>query len=147
MQYNVPNELIPNPRYKCTGHECPWSNYKEGIHWGLYKENGKQMGNCTLCMNKCENDPECGSLECGLDLPLPDGTVKKAHCSWWKRGTCETAGEFSTNPHNLIMTCKKQGKFKHVKINILHIITFLFMQCTTFCFPSTRISSNNNDSS
>ena len=111
MQYKIPKEFIPNPNYKCTGHECPWSHYKEGIHWGFYKEDGKNIGTCEDCMSRCDNDPACGSVECGVDQTLPDGTVIEAHCSWWLKGSCQTAAEFSTNPSNLIWTCKKKGKF------------------------------------
>ena len=62
-------------------------------------------------MSKCDNDQSCGSVECGPDQSLPDGTILKGQCSWWKTGVCETAAEFSINPHNYILTCKKLGKF------------------------------------
>ena len=111
IQYNIPAEHIPNPQYRCTSHECPWNQYKEEIDWGFYKEDGEHIDNCRLCMTRCDDDPACGSVECGENQNLPDGTVVKAHCSWWRKGKCETGPEFSTNPNNLILTCKKQRKF------------------------------------
>ena len=108
MQYKVQSEFIPNSNYRCTGHECPWSAYIEGT----------DIDSCEMCMSRCDIDPSCGSVECGPDQHLPDGTVLNGHCSWWRKGVCETAAEFSTNPANYIWTCKKQRKFNHFPIKI-----------------------------
>ena len=110
MQYKIPADYIPNPNYRCTGHECPWSAYIEGQDWGFYKNNGQHINSCKACMSRCDNTTSCGSIECGPDQPLTDGTVLRGYCSWWREGLCETAQEFSTNPHNYIWTCKKQRK-------------------------------------
>ena len=67
-------------------------------------------------MARCDNDPSCGSVECGPDQDLPDGKTLEGYCSWWKVGKCEAAAEFSTNPQNLILTCKKQRKHEYVKL-------------------------------
>ena len=115
MQYTIPKEYIPNPyqlTYRCTGHECPWSQYNNGTDFGYYMEREEHIDDCGSCMSKCDNDPFCGSVECGPDQPLPDGTILKGYCSWWRKGKCETAAEFSTNPENYVWTCKKQCKYK-----------------------------------
>ena len=116
MQYKVQSQFIPNSNYRCTWHECPWSAYIEGADWGFYKENGGDIDSCEICMSRCDMDPACGSVECGPDQNLPDGTVLSGHCSWWRKGFCETAAEFSTNPANYIWTCKKQRKIHHFRI-------------------------------
>ena len=103
--------MIPNPRYKCTWHECAWSQYEKGTDWGFYKEGGEDIRTCDVCMRRCDEDPSCGSVECGNDQPLLDGTVIKSYCSWWRKGSCETADEFTTNPKDFIMTCKKGTGF------------------------------------
>ena len=113
MQYNFDMGHFPNPyrlTYRCTGHECPWSQYNNGTDFGFYEEGGGHIKDCGSCMAKCDEDPSCGSVECGPDQPLPDGTVLEGYCSWWRTGKCETAAEFSTNPNNYILTCKKQCK-------------------------------------
>ena len=111
IKYDIPNEDIPNPRYKCTHHNCPWSEYQKDVHWGFYIEMGANITGCELCMTKCDHNMSCGSVECGEDQPLLDGTVVKAHCSWWRKGSCETAEEFTTNPADFIWTCKKKGNY------------------------------------
>ena len=111
MQYTIPKEYIPSPyqlTYRCTGYECPWSNYNNCTDFGFYKEGEEHINDCGSCMAKCDNDSLCGSVECGPDQPLPDGRVLKGYCSWWRTGNCESAAEFSTNPENYIWTCKKQ---------------------------------------
>ena len=58
-------------------------------------------------MALCDKDERCSSLECGEDMNLPDDSVKRAHCSWWSNKTCQKAEEFTLNPANYILTCKK----------------------------------------
>ena len=77
-------------------------------------------------MTRCDNDPACGSVECGENQNLPDGTVVKAHCSWWRKGKCETGPEFSTNPNNLILTCKKQRKFLYSNTRNITFMSFFY---------------------
>ena len=59
-------------------------------------------------MAKCDEDVDCSSLECGSDQKFLDGRIKKAHCSYWRSGSCEKAEEFTMNPFNYIRTCKKK---------------------------------------
>ena len=107
IQYAV---SIYEPQYRCTHHECPWSHYEEDTDFGFWTDNGERIASCTRCMELCDNDPSCGSVECGPDQDLPSGSVLSGYCSWWKAGKCEAAAEFTTNPANYILTCKKQGK-------------------------------------
>ena len=58
-------------------------------------------------MELCDKDERCSSLECGEDMHLPDNSVKYAHCSWWSNNTCRRPEEFTLNPANYILTCKK----------------------------------------
>ena len=115
IQYNIPQEYIPDSQYRCTHHECPWSQYEEDIDFGFWKDGEERITSCQTCMERCNNDPSCGSVECGPDHNLPDGTVLYGYCSWWAVGKCEKAAEFSTNPANYIWTCKKERKFKSYK--------------------------------
>ena len=79
-------------------------------------------------MSKCDIDPSCGSVECGPDQVLPDNTTLKGQCGWWKTGVCETAAEFSINPHNYIWTCKKLGKFLfYIHQVLVHDFIFKFI--------------------
>ena len=110
VQYTIPQEYIPNPRYRCTGHECPWSQYKENIDFGFWEINGHRITSCADCMVLCDDNESCGSVECGPDQDLPDGTKIMGYCAWWRPGVCETAAEFTTNPANYIWTCQKQRK-------------------------------------
>ena len=111
IQYDVSQDFIPNPRYRCTHHECPWSQYKEDTDFGFWTDSGERIANCERCMERCDNNQTCGSVECGPDQALPSGSILFGYCSWWRKGVCETAAEFTTNPNNYILTCKKQGEF------------------------------------
>ena len=110
VTYDVPNEYIPNPGYMCTQHECNWCEYEKDVEWGFYKQYGSHISGCSRCMAFCDADVSCTSLECGEDQYLLDGTVKMAHCSWWRNRTCEKASEFTLNPPNYILTCTKRNK-------------------------------------
>ena len=112
---------IPNPGYRCTHHECPWSQYEEEIDFGFWTDAGERIANCERCMEKCDNNQTCGSVECGPDQALSSGSVLFGYCAWWKKGNCETAAEFTTNPENYILTCKKQCK--------LHVENLKFFYC------------------
>ena len=85
------------------------------VDWGFYTENDQPItgNNCESCMSKCENDENCGSVECGRDQELQHQQTKHSHCSWWRNGNCEEAFEYSLdqNKQNYIWTCKKQGTF------------------------------------
>ena len=108
IKYQVPTKDIPNPGYRCTYHQCAWNHYLKYVDWGFYlDENGNNITGCAQCMEKCDADKQCSSLECGKDQPFLDGTVKRAHCSYWYNGVCEKAEEFTLNPRNYIWTCLK----------------------------------------
>ena len=115
-QYEIPqNEVnILNPGYKCSNHECPWYKYEYGSDYGYWMDDGKQIKSCKRCMEICDVDPSCGSVQCGPDQSLPNG-VAEGFCIWWKKGKCVKATEFTvTQPANdlfdFIWTCKKHGK-------------------------------------
>ena len=115
MQYNYPLEDFPDylvlpTKYKATPCECRWDEYTEGTEWGFYYNGGSNITGCAACMEKCDLDPSCGSVECGEDQPLLDGSIIPAHCTWWRNGTCQTEDEFKLNPNNFIVTAKKLGK-------------------------------------
>ena len=82
----------------------------ENTDYGFWEDGGQPIDSCQRCMERCDNDQSCGSVECGPDQDLPDGSTLPGHCSWWKVGKCETAAEFTTNPPNSIWTCMKQSK-------------------------------------
>ena len=92
----------------CTHHECNWNDFTKGTDWDFYTDNGRNISGCSPCMQKCEVDPNCYSLECGEDQPLPDGTTKYAHCSWWNEHSCFKYEDFTLNAPNYIWTCRKQ---------------------------------------
>ena len=115
MRYNFPSNELPDPtNYKASYCECRWDEYQQDSgdgtgDWGFYTEAGSNITDCATCMQKCSLDSNCGSVECGTNQTLIDGTVITPHCTWWRTGVCETAQEFKLNPHNLIITAKKKG--------------------------------------
>ena len=78
-----------------------------GNNRGKTVKSHKQISDLETCTTLCDEDTKCTSLECGADQPLLDETVIKGHCSYWYNGACEKPEEFTLNPQNLIMTCKK----------------------------------------
>ena len=121
IEYEIQSDYIPNPGYKCTQRECPWDNYIKDTEFGFYLENGKNISgyNCETCMTRCDNDPGCSSVECGADLPLPNGKVVKSHCSWWGRYMCDDGVELTLDQSsvtNYMWTCKKEKG-----ISIIHL--------------------------
>ena len=94
--------------YKCTAHECAWSDYQRYSDWDFFIQNGSNITDCGQCMALCDGSQNCTSLECGPDQLLPDGTIINGYCSYWTHGLCESATEFTLNPHNYIWTCKKE---------------------------------------
>ena len=108
--------------YKCTHHECNWADYKKGLDWDFYTENGRNISGCRSCMEQCQANPQCQSIECGNDQPLLDGTVIPAYCSWWRKGACQTSDEFSLNGLNFIWTCTKKGNLIKQKLKISNFI-------------------------
>ena len=109
-EVSLPNDLFPD-LYRCTHHECDWRDYKKGTHWDFFLDNGRNISGCRPCMQRCSNHDYCHSLECGEDHTLPDGTTKYAYCSWWDAQSCKKYDEFTLNPNNYILTCrKKEGK-------------------------------------
>ena len=112
IEYEISSDWIPNPGYKCTHRECPWDNYIKDTEFGFYLENGKNISgtNCETCMIRCDNDPGCSSVECGIDQLLPNDKVVKSHCSWWGRNMCDDGWELTLDQSsntNYMWTCKK----------------------------------------
>jgi len=108
IKYDVDSSKIPNDRFKCTHYECPWSEYSKGTDWGFYLENGRNISGCQQCMERCEADENCQSIECGPDQPFMDGSIRAAHCSWWSKDACYKAEDFTLNPQNFILTCRQK---------------------------------------
>ena len=109
IKYDIESSNIPNDLFKCTHYECNWGYYTKGKDWDFYTNNGRNISGCRDCMKICEADPKCKSLECGEDQPLPDGTTKYAHCSWWSEKACYKHEDFTLNPNNYILTCRRKG--------------------------------------
>ena len=70
-----------------------------------------------MCKEKCNNDPNCGAVECG---GFEDG-FKNTKCAWWKFDKCtdkNSPGWFTYTPeqYHYGYTCYK-GK----KVNIYEI--------------------------
>ena len=82
--------------YVCGNRHCLWENYKKNEDWGYYS---KSNNDCKFCQEQCNNDSNCGGVECG-------GNVN--YCSWWKHGICVTESE-KTEVHNEHQTCYKAG--------------------------------------
>ena len=109
IKYNIDSQQIPNDLFKCTHYECPWRDYTKGTDWDFYLENGRNISGCNLCMERCEADENCQSVECGNDQPLLDGSIIAAHCSWWSKDACYKHDDFTLNPKNFIWTCRQKG--------------------------------------
>ena len=69
--------LFKLDQHACEDIGCNWSDYIENQDWGYYSTT---EGDCEPCQDKCDQDQNCGAVECG------DG-----YCSWWKVGTCSTS--------------------------------------------------------
>ena len=63
--------------YKCENRTCDWALYQECTDWGYYS---KTNGDCSVCKDDCNKDPNCGAIECG-----------GGYCSWWKIDKCMSA--------------------------------------------------------
>ena len=63
-----------NETYKCTNTVCKWEDDRKNIDWG-YLTNS--TGNCTFCINLCDQELFCQAVECG-----------NGYCSWWKNDKC-----------------------------------------------------------
>ena len=110
ITYDISSDNIPNPNYKCTHHECEWIGYEKDLDWGFfYAYDGTNITGCAPCMAMCDKNTSCTSLECGEDQPMPDGSVKSAYCSYWTGSKCQKPEEFTLNPNNYIVTCKKES--------------------------------------
>ena len=123
IKYDINSDWIPplfRDKFKCTHYECNWNDFTKGRDWDFYTDNGRNITGCNTCMQRCQEDSNCHSLECGEDQPLPDGTTKYAHCTWWNKNSCFKYEEFTLNPQNYIWTCKKRlGIFGHIR-NLRH---------------------------
>ena len=75
--------------FDCTKFHCSWKNYVKGQDWDYYSETN---GNCSDCKQRCNDDSNCGAIECGND-----------YCSWWKKGECKE-GDITNN--TLLFTCR-----------------------------------------
>ena len=88
--------LLCTGNYQCSKPTCPFKNYEEDIHYGYYS---RSNGDCGDCKRQCDNDANCGAVECG-----------RLHCSWWKNGICNTDSERTWNrkiTNTGIRTCIK----------------------------------------
>ena len=56
---------------------------------------------------KWNEDVPCSCIECEHDQELQDGTILKAHCSYWHTGSRERLQQVTLNPKNLIWPFKK----------------------------------------
>ena len=83
----------------CDTPTCPFYKYTENIDFGYYS---KTNGDCTFCQLKCNDDDNCGAVECG------DG-----YCTWWKTGKCNTDEEQIWNRSNPSTTLRTCAKGKH----------------------------------
>ena len=97
--------------YDCKRQGC-WHNppYELDKDYGLYSQDNS---NCTQCKERCNNDPECGAIECG-------GNNGYSICSWWKFNKCtdkDSPGFFiyATHQYYYGYTCYK-GKYD--KLNL-----------------------------
>ena len=83
--------------YSCGTRHCPWNDYQEDEDFGFYPHADER---CNECQDKCNNDTNCGGIECGNHGPTAD----KNYCSWWKQGRCVTEDE-QTIEDNSYETC------------------------------------------
>ena len=78
-------------KYNCKRQGCWWSaayTYINGKDYGKYSATNPS---CSICQDKCDNDVNCGAVECGGEEPGVD-------CHYWKVGMCidETSPNFVT---------------------------------------------------
>ena len=66
--------------YVCEKKVCYWGRYKKFRDWGYFS---RTDGDCMECQRRCNEDDNCGAIECG-----------RGHCSWWKKGKCSTHETF-----------------------------------------------------
>ena len=99
--------------YDCKRQGC-WlnSHYELDQDYGFYS---KIDSNCSMCKEKCNNDPECGAVECGGDI---DDYYGVPICAWWKFDKCtdkNSPGFFTYTPeqYHYGYTCYK-GKNKNI---------------------------------
>ena len=96
-----------NETYKCKNTACHWETDGENIDWGYLD---KANGNCDSCINLCDKDESCQSVECG-----------NGYCSWWKNNKCIDPPEL----HKKTQTCTKtsflNGRIIYLKIPCHHI--------------------------
>ena len=60
----------------CEYKGCKWGDYVKDQDWGYYSET---WGDCEKCIDRCDEDPNCGAVECSKSL---------GYCSWWKKDKC-----------------------------------------------------------
>ena len=72
IKLTAPLPAIEN--YVCYHNGCDWSTKKENTDWAYYS---KTNGECMACVGTCNNDSNCGGIECG-----------GGYCSWWRKGAC-----------------------------------------------------------
>ena len=91
-----------NVTYICERKTCTWYSEGEEIDWGYFT---KKDGNCSSCIDMCDNHLGCQAVECEGD-----------YCSWWKNDKCVTPNADSS----LIQTCVKNTTSKGIKTYYLH---------------------------
>ena len=101
MYYNIflfsANKKVHSEAYGCSYRGCSWNSGTQGIDWDYYSTTN---GNCTYCMNECDNDQSCEGVECGGE-----------HCSWWKNGKCDEAHEHTLSSNGIDVMCVKKRDF------------------------------------
>ena len=77
----------------CEKKSCSFRAYVKDQDWGYYTET---EGDCNKCKGRCDQDPNCGAVECGESL---------GYCSWWKTEKCSRE-----EARGRVYTCRK-GKY------------------------------------
>ena len=94
----IANKRVHSEAYGCSYKGCDWDTGKQGKDWDYYSTTN---GNCTYCMNECDQDTTCEGVECGGD-----------HCSWWKNGKCDEAHEHTLSSNGVDKMCVKKRDFR-----------------------------------
>ena len=69
-----------------------------GTDFGYYNISG----GCTICKERCRDDPSCAGFECG-------GRRAGQRCNWWKNGVCGTSDKQTLDVTGQ-WTCMKYDK-------------------------------------
>ena len=121
MYYNIflfsANKKVHSEAYGCSYRGCSWNSGTQGIDWDYYSTTN---GNCTYCMNECDNDQSCEGVECGGE-----------HCSWWKNGKCDEAHEHTLSSNGIDVMCVKKRDFSSKGTFLNQITLISILSCIT----------------